>query len=254
MKLFHAQNKTISGGALGPNEVWLIVFNGESNSRGYALNSDAASGEVDVNSGVQIFDNTGLSNFLSLDIGTNNEGFSSVEHGWELQLSNRVDDATMPNPVYIVKTGQGGSKISEWNVGGTYETTMKSRINAAKAAVEALGKTPRIVVWYSLGINDRIAGTNESTWRTAVEAHFANIRTTYGSTIRIHMTKLMSLKLDSSPNPNADFNDTIDALAAADSLTWAIDGDAALRDDNHWSYSGMKTLTDRLITSTLANL
>ena len=128
---------------------------------------------------------------------------------------------------------------------------MDTRIGAVKTAIEALGKTARIVVWYSLGINDRIAGTNESTWRTDVESHFANIRATYGSTIPIIMTKFMTLKVDNSANPNADFNDTIDAIDAADSNTYSISGVTSLVDDNHWDAAGMKVLADRFITTML---
>ncbi len=248
---------------LAPNEVLLIVFNGESNSGGIGENSDLTAGELAARSSVKIWNNDSTG-FENLDIGTNNllshVGLTGVSgwtgwHGWEAGLANAVEAGTLQNPVYLVKTGAGGSTISQWNSGGSYETTMKSRINAAKAAIEATGKIAKIVFWFSLGINDRIAGTNESTWRTAVEAHFANIRTTYGATVPIHMTKFMSLLTDGvTYNPNADFNDTIDAIAAADAYTWAIDGNASLKDNNHWNAAGLKTLANRFITSTLNNL
>lgn len=249
--------------SLAANEVFLFVFNGESNSGGIGENSDLTSGELAARSSVKIWNNDSPG-FQNLDIGTNNllshVGLTGVSgwtgwHGWEAGLANAVEAGTLPNPVYLVKTGAGGSVISQWNSGGSYETTMKSRINAAKAAIEATGKSVRIVIWYSLGINDRIAGTNEASWKAAVEAHFANIRSTYGPNVKIHMTRFMTKLMDGATyNPNADFNDTILSIDSANANNYSIDGDASLVDNNHWNAAGLKTLANRFIISTLSNL
>lgn len=97
----------------------LVIINGESNSGGYALNSEALSSELLPRSAVQILDNTGLATWQDLDIGTNNlvghSGLSNGStHGFELELANRAEtDSFYNEPVYLVKTGQGGSTIAQ---------------------------------------------------------------------------------------------------------------------------------------------
>lgn len=247
LRFFHSQNKTSA--SLGANEVWLFVFIGESNSGGRANNADLTSGEKASRSGVQIWHNT--SNvFQSLDIETNNlishTGLTdNAYHGWENGLATKVEDNTLPNPVYLVKCGQGGSLISEWDTGDSYYTTMTSRINAAQSAITGLGKTYRMIVWYSLGINNLLASTNEATWKAAVQSFFSNFRAAYGSDIRIIMTEFMT--------GNTIYNDSIQDIAAADVYTKSIptDGIYALEDANHWNASGMKDMAAALVNETL---
>jgi hypothetical protein len=241
----------INSRKLSGNEVYLVVFNGESNSGGFADNADLTAGELASRSGVQIWNNTS-SAFQNLDIGTNNlishTGLSdNVTHGWENGLCIGVETGQLPNPVYLVKTGQGGSIITEWNVGGSYWNTMTGRIDAAISAIEGLGKTPVIVVWYTIGINDRIAGTNEATWRTNVEAFISNFRTEYGASIPFIMPYFMTLTTGGGANPNANFNDKVADIDAADPLVYTVSGEGGLRDDNHWNGSGMKSLSERMV-------
>lgn len=250
MRLFHAQNKSSS--QLGPNEVWLFVFVGESNSGGRADNADLTTGEKASRSGVQIW-NPNTSTFQNLDIETNNlighSGLSdNAYHGWENGLAHKVEDATLPNPVYLVKCGQGGSQISEWDTTDSYYTTMVSRIDAAQSAITGMGKTYRMIVWYSLGLNDLLLGNNEVTWKSNVQTFFSNFRAEYGSDIRIIMTEFMS-----GPNNQSSFNDSIVSIASADVYTKSIptDGLYALEDDNHWSAAGMKDMAATLVSETL---
>jgi hypothetical protein len=231
----------------------LIIFSGESNSGGYAVNSDATSDELAPRT-LQILNNTSLE-FEDLDIGTNNlighAGFTdNTTHGWELQLANRYEDGDFNRPVYLVKTGQGGTRIADWNVGATTYLSpncwqiMQDRVNAAISEIETLtGQTPELVMFYSLGINDAIAGTNTSTWKTAVEAHFAKVRAEWPG-LPIFMTEL--------PNIYDTFNAKIDEIVAADSNTFKIEtSDATMRDTNHWDYAGMKLISDRMIDAFL---
>jgi hypothetical protein len=92
-------------GSSSSRMVPLIIFNGESNSGGYADNSEALPSELAPRPSVQILDNIGLASFLDLDIGTNNNvdhlGLSNTSHGWELGLANSVEagewyDQTVP--------------------------------------------------------------------------------------------------------------------------------------------------------------
>jgi hypothetical protein len=255
LRYFHSQNRQ----GLGTNEVYLFVFNGESNSGGYAENTDLTAPELAARSSVKIRNNTS-GNFEDLDIGTNNlighAGLSdNATHGWEAGLADAVEDGIVTSPVYLVKTGQGSSIITEWNVGGSYWNTMVARIDDAIADIQALGKTPVIVVWWTLGINDRIAGTNEATWRTNVETFIAAFRSEYGSTVKFHAPLFMALTTVGGANPNDNFNDTLAAIDAADSNFFTVSSTGAtLRDDNHWSAAGMKVLAQRLLSSTINNL
>ena len=105
-----------------PNR-YVIVSTGESNSGGYALNTSASALEVSSRPEVQIW-NVNTDVFENLDIGTNNNldhnGLTSATHGWELQLANDVAEgvwSSIQDPLYYVQTGQGGSTITQWEVG-----------------------------------------------------------------------------------------------------------------------------------------
>ena len=245
--MFNSQNHA---GGLSSNEVWLFAFVGESNSGGRADNADLTTDEKAARSAVQIRNNT-TGSFQSLDIETNNlighTGLSdNAYHGWENGLAYKAEDGTLPNPVYLVKCGQGGSQITDWNVGGTYWNTMVSRIDDAIADVEALGKTPRLVVWYSLGINDILLGATEATWKTNVQSFFSNFRTEYGATTLIIMTEFMT--------GNTAFDDSIQDIAATDAYTISIPtaGIYSLEDANHWDAVGMKDMAAELVEQTLS--
>src|ERR1044072_1981924 len=111
---------------LPPTDTLLFIFNGESNSGGLGANSGATSHELSVRSSIQILNNYTLL-FEDLHIGVNNilqhagfndSGPNNQNHGWELGLANKVEANAFPQTqAHLVKTGQGGSLINEWNVG-----------------------------------------------------------------------------------------------------------------------------------------
>jgi len=224
----------------------LIVFTGESNSGGYALNSEATTEELAPRPAVQILNNTSLV-FEALDIGTNNlighTGLSNgTTHGWELMLANRVEAGTfIPSPCYLVKTGQGASTIAQWDVGDAsgYWNTFQTRVDEAIDLLTTLtGSAPSIYLFYSQGINDAIAGTSTATWKTKTLAHWDKIRAKYGQ-VPIVATKFMS-------NYSA-YNTAIDEVVAQRQDAYAVvTSDATLRDANHWDYAGMKLVSGRM--------
>jgi hypothetical protein len=230
----------------------LIVFTGESNSGGRALNSVASPAERAERSSVKILNNTSLT-FENLDIGTNNllghAGITpAAEHSWELQLARRVEASDFGIPlVYIVKTGQGGTKIVDWADGATsYLSTncwqlLKDRVDAALALLQAAQPLPvQIYIFYSQGINDHVAGTDITTWKTNTIAHLAKIRTRYGSTVKIVMTKFPSATFSS-------YNTAIDEITASDQYTFSSPTEDPPFSSNHWTYNGQKLVADRLI-------
>ncbi len=232
------------------NKPVLVIINGESNSGGYALNSEALAAEILPRSSVLILDNTGLASFDILDIGTNNlVGHAGLPngptHGFELELANRADVNSFYNqPVYLIKTGQGGSSIAQWNLGGGYFTTFQARINAAKALIDFADYN--IVILFSLGINDAISGTNTVTWKAAVQAHFVNLRAEVGANTPIIMTEFQGM--GSGGTQYSSYNTVIQAIASEDPNVYSIDvTGAGLRDVNHWNYTGMKIVAGRLL-------
>jgi lysophospholipase L1-like esterase len=222
----------------------LVIINGESNSGGCALNSEATAAELAPRPAVLILNNETLKSFDPLDIGSNNlighAGLGpSDTHGFELMLAERAERAPAElRPVYLVKTGQGGSMIGQWAPeGGFYQTFLK-RITAAKELLKE--EEVRPVVLFSLGINDAIAGTKLEAWKPAVIAHFENLRKELGAETPIVMTRFM---------PNyAAYNGAIEEICQTVPNTYSVNTlDAPLKDVNHWNYVGMKLVTGRML-------
>jgi hypothetical protein len=225
------------------NNALVFFFTGESNSVGYAANSEAPSGELGVRSNVKILNNTSLA-FENLNIGSNNANEIANTHGWELEIANQINSGGIAGftDCYIVKTGKGGTKIADWNVGGTWEVQMAARMTAALNLLTAAGKTPKIICFYSQGIND-VALNTAPVWKADTLSHFAHLRSLYGSTLPIIMTKFLS--------PFAVFNTAMDEIDTAESNTVAIDatGTTFNVDNTHWNYSGQKEMCNRMIAA-----
>ncbi len=229
----------------------LFVFNGESNSGGFAVNTDATATELSPRPAVKILNNLTFL-FETLQIGVNNLidhfGFTNnSSHGWELGLANRATaNAFLDNPIYLVKTGQGGSKLSEWNAGGTYWTKFLARIDTARAQLKTAGKIPLPYVFLTIGINDAIAGTTPAAYETAMIAHIAKIRAKLGY-VPILMPRFMSTY--------STYNVVLDHLAALDPFNIVVSTTGATqRDANHWDYAGMKLIADNMINYLLSSI
>jgi hypothetical protein len=230
-----------------------IVFAGESNSGGIALNSEATVAELAARPAVQIMNlYSGTFVFEPLDIGFNNivdhQGISTnplyvptpphgiLVHGMELGLANAVEAGMFPGDaqVYLIKTGQGGSRIAQWEVGGVYWTKFLERVRAAKLALPG---TTRWVVWYSQGINDVYASVPIAEWKTATIAHIAKLKAELPR-CQIIFTEFQSMPANSGyPAVNAAIQEIVAAdpdLASVSSVGAGTDG------ANHWSYAGYK--------------
>lgn len=233
----------------------MIVMTAESNSGGKALNTLATSEELAPRTQTKILNNTTLL-FEDLDVGTNNlighENITpNTSHSWEIGIANMAAAGTIRNPTYIVKTGQGGSRIAQWAVGGTYLTVepwtvFQNRVDAALAILNPTGI--KFALLYSQGINDGIAGTNITTWINATIAHIEKIRVKYGE-VPIVMTKLMT----TAPN-YADYNTAIETICSTVSRCYFIDvTGATTMDVYHWNYAGQKLIAQRLIDKLIEN-
>jgi len=239
--------------AAAPARPLVFVFTGESNSGGIGLNADAAPAELQPRPAVRILNLTNsVFNFEPLRIGQNNlrdhaglEGYYGVCHGLENGLAEAAESGAFAGraPVYLIKTGQGGSRIAEWapDHASGYWRKHAQRIEAAR---RQLPNEPQWVVWFSLGINDAIAGTDANLWESAVAAHLRRIGEQLPGAV-IVMTQFQAMK-----NYPA-FDAAIAAIAAREPDVVAVDSTgAALRDGNHWSCAGLKTLARRMAEAT----
>lgn len=233
----------------GKQKPILFIINGESNSGGYALNSQAPSNEIGQRDNVQILNNTTLL-FETLNIGSNNlighAGMSNnTTHGMELEIANRRNNIPFyKKGIKIIKTGQGGSTISEWNTNGSYYTTFKERIDAVKGIINL--KDYKVFILFSLGINDAASGTNINTWKSGVIQHFQNLRNEIGSgLIPIIMTEFQGM--GNGGTQYNSFNTAIQEIAANPNVYSVNTASAGLRDVNHWDYYGMKYVTGLIL-------
>lgn len=252
-------------GAVAPAGVpLLIVFAGESNAAGYALNTSATAPELATRTEIKIINNTSLL-FEDLHIGVNNNldtaTIDSTRHGIELELANAVAAGRFNQSfLHIVKTGQGGSNIQDWDVGAPsgFWTKLLARVNAATTLLAASGKTAVPIVFYSQGLNDKAgnnlyggagATTDPDVWKTRTQAYFVRLRALLGANTIIVLTKFQV-------QSHATWNTKIDEIVAADSLCRSIavldDAFLALSDSAHWDYYGYKNLCQLFIDEMLA--
>jgi hypothetical protein len=244
------QGDVLTGGTPAQSRfVPVVIFNGESNSGGTVPVGALTTEELAVRPAVQIFDNTGLASFQSLDIGTNNnvghDGYPNSQHvGWENGLAHSVEDGDWWNDtVYLIKTGQGGSVISHWDETDPYYVTFLARTRPALALLRAQGLVPVIYVWYTQGINDGNNSTPEGQWMEATQEYHARLRRELGY-VPIFMTKLIDV--------GAQYNDSIDLMVAEDPMLFAIDvTGASTSDPHHWDYAGMNLLADRFVAQSV---
>ena len=247
-----------SGWCLGedqgkPARPLVFVITGESNSGGVGDNADATEKERAPRPNLQIMNLTdGRFGFEDMQIGVNNlrdhyrlEKYYDVYHGLELGLANAVDDDAFAEskPVYLIKTGHGGSRIAQWSE--DHESGFwKKFVQRTDAAKKQLPGKPRWVVWFSLGINDAIDDAPIEPWMNAVRAHLERIRRQLPDAV-IVMTQFQSMK------DYPDFDEAIAEIAERDPAVIAVDSTGTtLRDKNHWDYEGLKTMATRMVKAT----
>lgn len=230
----------------------VFVITGESNSGGVGENTDATAEERKPRPNLQIMNLTdGKFGFETMQLGVNNlrdhyrlDKFYETYHGLELGLANAVDANAFANrkPVYLIKTGHGGSRVLQWsedNETGYWKKFMQ-RINAAK---RQLPDDPQWVVWYSLGINDALDGAPIDLWKQNVQRHLQRIKQQLPGAV-IVMTQFQSMGY-------AETNAAIAGIADEDACVVAVDSSGTtLRDKNHWDYAGLKVMADRMIEAT----
>lgn len=189
----------------------LFIISGESNASGYADNGFASGPELAVRN-LKILNNESYI-FEGLDIGANNilnaaGGISNcpscTTHGMELQLANSYDsNYYAPHPCYLLKGGQGGSYISEWDNGDAFYDSLVNRIDRAVSLIRTERGVDPIIIWiYSQGINDMLLGTSSATWKTKTKTLFTNIRSEIDGIMGYPVTTLILMTRFDGMTPN----------------------------------------------------
>lgn len=226
----------------------LIVLYGESNSGGIAPNSSATTQEIAPRN-IKILNNNTLQ-FEPLDIGTNNlighiglESYASNSHGMELEIANKYDEGYFNGKtVYIVKAGKGGSKTSEWGVGSTAYNNLTTRVNAAKTLIGNCD----IIFMLSIGINDSLANTDATTYKTQLKDLVERTKADF-SPINFDLRMMKFEFVPVTPMTNYQ-NKIIEVKNEVSGVsTFNTSGCGVLSDGWHLNYSGMKTATDNFL-------
>jgi hypothetical protein len=233
---------------------YLFIIHGESNAGGYALNTDANATELAPRSSIKILNNNSLI-WEPLDIGTNNAlaHFNSPlnsanNHSVELELGNISAQNSKFANSFIVKVSHGGSTMQQWEVGNStgYFTSYVNRLTTAKNLLNGAGTSVKPVIIISLGLNDTPFAWTNTQFKTKMKDLIANLR---GQLSQYGNVPVVFTNFQSFPTPpNSLYNTAIDGLATEVSNCYIIDSNGALiRDSNHWSYLGFKTLVSRFV-------
>lgn len=229
----------------------LIVLFGESNSGGIAPNSSATADELSPRS-LKIFNNSTLASFDALDIGTNNlVGHAGLEyamynsHGMELELANKYDAGYFTKEMFLLKAGQGGSKVSEWQIGGSYYTTFKQRLNACLSLLNI--SISDCIFMLSLGINDKGINTPVATYKSGMKTLIQNIKNDFSLT----ELNLSMMRFEFVTNlAISDYNTAITEVATEESVkSFTTIGLTKIADGYHLDYAGMKSATNAFLNS-----
>jgi hypothetical protein len=241
----------------------LLVFIGESNSGGYAENDSATSDELSENALVQIWDNkvytsptTGTA-FLNLKISNPNsnnlighngfEAYVGVTHGWELELGNKAKTDYFNRNIYLVKCGQGGSKVTNWVDEVDYNLKMVQRATGTRHYLDSLKVPYTIHVCFSFGINDAIAYTDSTVFYTKTIQFLTNIRANFGD-VQIYWTHIFTRYAiyDRQFTRISNIYPWFHPIVTA-GLPVRVDG-------NHWTYYSMKKIADIMFSNIKATL
>ncbi len=243
----------------------LIVIQGESNAAGNGPNTSLMPSERGKHPSVQIL-NHRTSKFEPLQIGVNNEQdtyFDTSRHGFEVGLMDEVEAGILPNPVYLCKIGISGSYVEEWlpNNSTPYQlwNGWIGYLDAAIAQMNTLGKPYRIIVWQSLGLNDKYGqGTPDTTFVRKMGLIRANFRSRYNRPDMV----FLSTNFNNPPGPNLpagqgltfDWVTLFAQMAKSDPMMHSIPviGATYIDGNSHWDYAGLKLIAGNMIDTMLA--
>jgi hypothetical protein len=232
---------------------FLFIIIGESNAGGQALNSQLTAAELAASSAIKILNNTTLTSFDNLDIGTNNVvGHSGITvgttHGLENEIMNYVKANTLTYGAnaYMVKAGQGGATMLQFEVGNAagYYATYLARINAAKSLLTGLGITRyKPIIIFSIGLNDIGANTTPTDFLEKTKQFVANVRAPIG------MGNVPCITHDFLGFPNWTTYNAVHSqlLTIIPNLSIVTSNGISLKDVSHPDATGYKMIASKMM-------
>lgn len=281
LRQFHSQNKTVSSFSLGANEYPVLILSGQSNAVGDTNDSSGAFSGTQ--SGVSIWTDSPASDPAGFSFKTYEAGVTSSPRylldgvtpyptgwGWSVEaVIGKNLQSYFGKDVYIVKSATGGQPISQWTPGSTEWINLTTRIAAAKAAVEALGRTPVFVafVWVQ-GEAEVVAGNDLPTYKTRLSNLVDNVRGIPGTGMSniLFISYKLSVTYQTNVNPPGpsflptrnDLNVAMQEVIDTKSRAFAINTDSlsniATRDGTHYNGSALLSMGTAGYNTIIANL
>lgn len=221
----------------------LIILTGDSNASGRGLNSSATAGELSDMSRIMT-QNTGTGWFDTLS--TSNNGGSGTYHGVELPISE-IMYGYYAEPLYLIKSGVGGSVISEWIDGGTYWNTWQSRILQGVDTLLDIYPSLRITYMWVGGSNDATV-TLAPQYAGNIETMLTELRAILGSDMVFISPKILDADIYTD-----QINAVLDSLQTNDPYVRTCPSSGVSNSDGlHYNYSGLKSVGAMVLNNAFA--
>lgn len=274
IRQFHSQNKTVSGFSLGANEYPVIIIDGQSNALGDVIASAGA--YAGAQSGTFAWTNSpdtdpDVYQFKTYEAGVTSKPRSyPLGSGWSVETVPAKDLRTyFGKDLYIIKKGTGGQPIAQWaSPGGPEWTTLVARVTDAKAAIEALGRTPVFIAYlWVQGEAEVVAGNDLTTYKTALSNLINNVRGINASMSNIMFVSYkLSVTYQTNVNPpgpsftptRAAFNTAMQEVIDTKSRAYTIDVDSlsgiSTVDGTHYGASALLSMGTAGYNTIISNL
>lgn len=230
----------------------LFIIIGESNSGGTGSFVHTKPGDLDPFDRAYILNNNTLI-MEPLDLGTNNliGHFGLADnsaHAFELEIARRAEYGYLRNIAYIMKSGQGGSVIAEWDTTGSYYQTFLTRYQAASDAMDSIGQAFYPVFMVTIGVNNALASLDSATYRADFQAWIENMRDDIGApTAPVVIPEITGGGADPDfAVVNSIYNDLEGVLT---NFTVIDVSQAYTGGSYHWPYQGLKVIATGMLRS-----
>lgn len=221
------------------NGVRVFITDGQSQVRGGAANANARPSELGVQSNVKMYVRA-TTEFQDLNIGVNDEGRFSYQHGMLLGLAQMFNQFFPNEILYVIQNGVGGTGIESWIPGGSnFDNSIIDTTTGINILINE-GKIPvaHKIFWQGEndnGLPDKFAflgfrwDVYKSTWRT----YFPNIPLIIGELVDTKPTHLVANNLYRD-------KDAADPLVKAALIGYRYHNG----DQLHFGYAAQKTIAE----------
>lgn len=216
-----------------------VILIGQSNAEGQGVNTDMISGLQGAQANRFIWNNSNTA-WEQLNIGSNNLGNTSSNHGIEPHLMKKLQE-DYGEDVFLFKYAVGGTSLhTDWapDGPGTQWSTMETQWNNARSELTELFLRPDVVgvIWYQ-GEDDADNTTNAEAYEDNLTNFKTAIRNIFGASVPFIEPKIYVP--DDTYSEWETVNIAKQAVAALDSNHTYINEDIATIDDVHITSVGL---------------